>query len=480
MGHYPIKCIRCASVMSNEEVLFHTGNVITSMVDQLKGTKAPPKSSFESRAAATKKSLWDDDEEPAEKTKEKPQGLKEKMTLQELLAYAQSQQDGTFQPHYQHVDVTPDFLDEEGTEEDEDLLVGISFQPQEGGPTARAWDRYCPHCLMQLPKRSGQMPTYNVTLIGTSSSGKTVYLCALNRILSTAQAVLPYRSVLSCVCGNSASNAIVSATTDLFVKGVLPNTTQNLLNEPLVFELTYRVGEYQKECLLALTDMRGEDMVQEGGANLMTRAQFLANADGFLFIVSPLNMNAVLARLPQEVGRAERQNPTVHQQLTKQISDYLLTFFENGKIDKPCVTMLSKSDYLRKYFQNLGLPPYHPVIAKEPDFRYTKTYFGSQMQGARQFLNYYDAHLGAFIHNNFLNNQYTSFSSLGAYAVIREQGEQKFIQNVNALYPSRVVDPMILLLMKLNFLPQFCQMEAGTQYVKGNDQLMMDWKENCL
>lgn len=482
MGHYPIKCIRCARIISNDDVLFHTGNVITNMEAHLRGTQSP-KARVTEQTASAKKSFWDADEDDEnagqKKAKDKPQKLKDKMTFVELLEYSQSQKNGVCTPQYQHVDVTPDFADAEGVETDQDLLVGVYFTAQEGGATVRAWDRYCPYCEKELPKRSGQMPTYNITLIGTTSSGKTVYLCALNAILSSARGGLPYRSRLSSVSGNSANNAIITASSNLFNKGILPNTTQSLLNEPLVFEMTYQLQNYQKHCLFALTDMRGEDMVEVGGANLMTRAQFLAKADGFLFIISPLNMPSVLNLLPRNEGVAERENMAIHQQLTSQISDYLLSFFENGKIETPCVAMLSKSDILKKYRSNLGIPPYNAVVAKDLDYPYTRSYFRGQMNGVIELLKHFDPNLGAYIQTYFPYTDYTSFSSLGPYAVIQGEGDNRTIQNVNAIYPYRVPDPVILLLMRLGFLPQFSEMEVGTQHEAKNTALLRQWVSCC-
>ena len=480
MGHYPIKCIRCAKILSNDEVLFHTGNIITNMEAQLRGTQGTKER--DERKTSSKNSFWDSEDEDdavaGKKPKEKVKQLRGKMTLADLLEYTQSQKNGVCTPQYQHVELTPDYIGEEGTEGNEDLLVGVYFTPQEGGPTARAWDRYCPYCEMELPKRSGQMPTYNITLIGTTSSGKTVYLCALNAILSTARGGLPYRSCLSSVSGSGANNAIVTASTDMFTRGILPNTTQNLLNEPLVFEMTYQLQNYQKHCLFALTDMRGEDMVEVGGANLMTRGQFLSKSDGFLFIISPLNMTRILNLLPRNEGIAERQNPAIHQQLTSQISDYLLSFFENGKIETPCVAMLSKCDILKKYALNLNLPPYNAVIAKEAEFPYTKSYFKSQGKGVEEVLRFFDPSLNSFIHTYFPYSDYTSFSSLGSFAIVQGDGDRRAVQNVNAIYPCRVPDPIILLLMRLGFLPQFREMEVGPQNERKNRELLQNWIEN--
>lgn len=475
MGHYPIKCIRCTKIIKNDEVLFDTKNVVTSMVDLLRGTQGVQRARNDSNQPS-QKNRWDS-EDDSDTPKNRQITLSDKMTLPELRDFVATQKKrGVCQPKYLPVEVSPDFADAEGTE-NEGLLTEIAFSPQEGGAVVRASTRYCPHCFNELPKQAGFMPTYIVTLIGTSSSGKTVYLCALNMILSSTEGGLPYRSTLSSVSGNSASHIIKIASNDLFYKGKLPPTTQNLLSEPLVFVLTYRFQKYKKQCILALTDMRGEDMIQLDGANLRQRGEYFSGADGFLFVVSPLNMDKILAKLPPEIGKEERKTPHIHEEMRRVVSGALLTHFPYAVIDAPSVVMLSKCDILKLYFREIRLPQYNAVVAKEPTYRYTGGYFETQKDGVSNILKQYDWQLFDFLRNSFSAAEYTSSSSIGPFATIEDTNQDRVVKNPNRIQPIRIQDPIILLLMRLGFLPKFSGMEVDT--IEANDHLMKKWVEEC-
>lgn len=476
MGHYPIKCIHCEAILKNEEVLFDIKNTQNTVADVRRGTKADRYPRRDVNRGTVSQLAWgmdDIDEDSQTQNSGRPLPLEDKMTLADLRNYLKDKPSSKCEPQYVPVALTPDFEGKEGTEPDEELLIEIQFKLTENGQTHRALRRYCPVCDEELPKQSGLMPTYNISLIGTSSSGKTVYLCALDRLLSSAAGVLPYQSSLSSVSGNSSQEEIHRHSLLLFDEGTLPPTTQNLLCDPLVFILTYRFRGYKKECIFALTDMRGEDMLEKEEGNLTLKGPLLEKADGFLFFVSPLNMDSLLARLPANVGKEERKSPGVHSKLSSVVSNALLRYFPNGSIDKPSVVMLSKCDILKNYQQEIGLPQNNAVIAKESTYRYTGSYFETQQNGVRSVLQRYDPSFASFLLTHFVAADYTSFSSIGPIAAIDESGEAPKVEYPNRLQPIRIPDPIILLLIRLGFLPQFNGMEVNTDKV--NYRLLKEW-----
>lgn len=477
MGYYPIKCIRCASVTTNERVLFDTKDASLAMTDIL----AKDNASFvsEEPAAAKKKestkktSIWDDDEDDVTAGEESGADVAfaQYMTYSELQRYAAQQGLEACVPHYQHVDVTPDFANAAGG--DEELLIGVSFQKAKGGAMVRAKRRFCPACHCELPSLSGAMPTYNVTVMGTSASGKTVYLSALNWLLSQSQGNLPYNSSLTCISANKANSDFVGKSNVLFEKGTLPGTTQIVLTEPLVVQMTYRLKDKMKRCLLSLADMRGEDLVAQDGENLIARGEFFSRADAFMILVSPLNMQYIHNILPHMDG--EENNATVHQTLMANISEYILPFFANSSIVAPTVVMLSKCDVLMNNAARLGIPMSNAVVAAEPPIKFTGTYFKTQNAGAQTIM-HCDQSLYAFIRNTFSHTYFTSFSSLGRNVLIEEdENHNQCVKNPNAIRPIRVIDPIIYILISLGFLPDFSRMEAGNAFNAGNTEILSRW-----
>lgn len=476
MGYYPIKCIRCAQITTNDRVLFDVKSAAGDIFrndDVIFAEKEEIKP--QATAKKSKKSMWDDDDDEGdvveETTTQSTVELKQYMTFGEILKYSEQNGFEKCLPHYQKIDVTPDFQGKVNS--NEDLLIAVSFQNAKGGPLMRANRRFCPCCHCELPSRSGSMPTYNVTVMGTSASGKTVYLSALNWVLSQSEGNLPYRSSLTCVSANKANEDFVNKSNELFEHGVLPGTTQIVLTEPLVVQMTYRLGNKMKCCLLALADMRGEDLVDQDGKNLLARGEFFSRADAFMIIVSPLNMQYIHNILPH--GDGEENNTRVHQTLMANISEYILPFFPNGTITAPTVLMMSKSDVLMNNAQILRIPPANAVVAAEPPIKFTGTYFKMHNSGTQTIMKC-DQSLYSFMKNTFSSTYFTSFSSLGRNVDIGEdENQNKRITNPNAIRPIRVIDPIIYILISLGFLPDFNRMEAGGPYERNNSEILNRW-----
>ena len=484
MGHYPIKCIRCSHIMTNDTVLFDTKDAGLNMKAMLNENKAPASHEEKPEAAAVSvetpraKSIWDDDDDAGEgdgASNTYVAELSQYMTFGDIRKYCDSKGFEPCVPKWQQIDVTPDFQ----TDDPSDLLVGVTFQKEKNGPKVYANRRFCPACHCELPQLSGSMPTYNITVMGTSSSGKTVYLCALNWLLSQSQGSLPGGCTLTCVSANKANNDLVMRSNALFTQGILPGTTQIVLTEPLTLQMTFRIGGKMKKCLLAMADMRGEDLVARDGDNLTARGEFFSSADAFMLLVSPMNMPYIRNILPN--ADDDSMNINVHQTLMSNINEYILPFFPNGTIGAPCAIMMSKCDILMNNVERLGIPRANVVVAAElPAFRYTRTYFQSQDSGTRTIVSC-DQPLYFFLQNTFSRSYFTSFSSLGQNVHITEdENGSRRVQNPNTLRPIRVVDPIIYLLMSLGFLPQYYLMEAGNNYANANMEILNRWMREHL
>ncbi len=473
MGHYPIKCIRCAHVSPNAMVLFDIKNAIG---DIFTAPAQEASSSASKKVENTKKrSIWDDDDDVSDSDEDISSvvELKDYMTFPEIQQYCESHNLEPCTPHWQAVDVTPDFKDDNNSP----LLIAVSFQKKAGAAKVRASRRFCPRCKCEFPTASGSMPTYNVTVMGTSASGKTVYLSALNWILSQNTRNLPYNSSLSSISGNRANADFVARSNQMFGQGVLPGTTQIVLTEPLVVQLTYRLADKLKKCLVSIADMRGEDFTAIYGDELTARGELFASADAFMVLISPLNMSYIHNRLPR--NELENSNPSVHADFIANINQYILPFFDKGQINAPSVIMMSKSDVLMKHVDVLQIPRSNSVVSAEPSIKYTNTYFRNQDASTQTILRC-DPNLKAFLANTFPQASYTSFSSFGTNIIVEEdENGNKVIRNPNSIKPIRVIDPMIYILIKLGFLPDFSLMEVGPQYESRNVSILNSWIQRC-
>lgn len=488
MAHYPIKCVRCSYTCTNREVLFDTSDTTIDMTDQLRNDDEEVAAESEGinlfgdedtgrESSAETFSFWDEPEPEvtvraaADKPKEESVRLAKHMTLPQIEAYC-AENGLECEQNWQDVHVTPDFAARSAGTDDR-LLVSVAFQKEKGHAKIQATRRLCPKCKCELPRQSGSMPTYNITVMGTSASGKTVYLCALNYMLMNSMGKLPYSSSLTCVSASRANTDLVNKSAQLFNEGILPGTTQIVFTEPMVIQMSYTLNGTTKKCLVSMSDMRGEDFVAASGENLLAKAKFFAKADAFLILVSPLNMPCVSSRIPGLGG--EECNTNVHGPLMTNISEYILPNFVNNEIKAPSAVMLSKSDVLMRYREYLQIRPSNPVVAAEPPVKYTGSYFRNHHNGTADILKG-EPTLFNFLNNTFRNVYYSSFSSLGPQAKVNtDENQNKVVENKYMIRPVRVIDSMIYLLMRLGFLPEFFRMEAGPAYEKQNIEILKNW-----
>ena len=75
MGYYPIKCIRCSNITTNEHVLFDIKHAIIDMTGELAGNNnkdfVVEETPIAVKKAETvkKSSIWDDDDDDEEEKK---------------------------------------------------------------------------------------------------------------------------------------------------------------------------------------------------------------------------------------------------------------------------------------------------------------------------------------------------------------------------------------------------------------------------
>ena len=501
MAHYPMKCVHCAKLLRNQDVLFNTANAVGGIVDLINvdagANRIGAGNINEGMAGAgggvADATLVDLNPDKKKSTEKKYSvAFANEMTADSLMEYCE-ERGLRFEKQYHHVDVTKDFEDAEGVEAD-DLLVGLRFQKEDGGTLLATQERLCPRCKQKLPARSGMFPTYLVSMLGSTSSGKTVYLCSLYQKLRYLE--LPY-GTLSALADSPGTTELVSLSQRMFRDGTLPGTTQRVVSEPLVFQIKYtlklRNGSVDKTCLFSISDMRGEDLAEEDGTTMRRRGSFLAKSDAFLTIISPMNFSSFSAALSSKADKSgagaagssaddAEYNIFVHDALMGTINTYLLPQCKSGRIEAPCVITLSKTDELIRNQQVLGIHPGNAVIREDPENRYNSTYFWNLHNGTVDILKH-EPQLLAFLGDTFPHSFLTAVSAIGINADIQVNAtdRSKKIDQTAKLNPMRTQDPIILLLIALRFLPNYLKYEPGTPGSyndRKNIQLFQEWLYN--
>jgi hypothetical protein len=365
---------------------------------------------------------------------------------------------------------------------DKGLLTSIEYRDL-SGTRRTALERHCPHCGNRLNPLAGIMPTYIILLMGSSSSGKTVYLTSLYLLLG---GLSEGSDELPCLGKLSLSNAeinekfpIAKYAEDLREKGNLPEATTDLLTEPLPLKVTVQYGKRENgyenmiDCLLFLRDIPGE-VLGTDNARMRGILSQVRNFDGFLLLLDPLTMeharNFSLEAATEDAFESRRQQL---EDLRKTIRTNIAAAMPgNARITAPTLVVLTKGDYFHRSSNNISIRriAHNPAIGMQElqdimggrgiilDSRYIE----EQNRGTKIIIDMLSGGMSSDIESTFTNTFFMIVSSLGIGVndIFDAQTQSKRVDNINLLKPWRIKESCVLLLMSMGILPPFNSMEG--------------------
>ncbi len=314
--------------------------------------------------------------------------------------------------------------------------------------------RYCPYCRRRLPNLAGTVPTYFVTLLGPSNAGKTVFLCALYRMLTMEPSRLPCGGTLT-GSADLSYNAISEPSNRMY-QGYLPDTTVDVFSEPVVLKLDYQNVQtnVKRSCLFAVSDMKGETIhnVQFLDDQTALGDQY-KNADGFLFFADPEKMNRVQAEfedLTKDGGKTVSDMIDV-------ITTALLSLFPGNKVNTPSVIFLTKIDVLLERMGQLMLKFPYTQERQRTASRCVGSYYAHLENETKKLLGALDNNLFSFLEGSFSRTHYTTVAALGITPHRGAEGKVREI--IDLRHSIRLAQPVVLLLTMLGFLPPYANFE---------------------
>ena len=512
-NYYPIKCQYCLKAHTNETVRFNLNDAIT-LTDR--AAKKPVQSqgaantggsyiekdgaSWDSGPAGQANdndvfieggSNWDTD--VADSQQGFTTGHTTSQTLPDEGYFTLSELKEVFgannvKPEYKTVIALPALTGDEYLGE---LLVGVTYTYTERDrvyeKTVR--HRYC-DCGegSKLNASSGSIPSYVILLMGSSDSGKTVYLASLYHALSRNSKYSfppsqdPDRAIanlwLSVLSEGMDDLDIERISEDLFDVGKLPFTTFALTNEPLTMEVTIkfnRTGLINK-ALLFLRDVPGEyfsnrDRQQE----LMRITNQFPRFDGFMIMFDPTAFEeAVFPVDDVEKDRNKRRQVNLFRQvIMRNIAPTMI----NNMINQPTAAIITKGDMffdrnVMSALKNKGISYAMPLLVVSQKESFDMPYFREVDEGAKKILEMLSRNVSEMMGAHFGNAFFTMVSSLSRNPIdmyIDEQGRRR-VSAPAAISPWHVTDPMLRLLMKLRIVPPLDETNARPLTGETHDQ----------
>lgn len=210
--------------------------------------------------------------------------------------------------------------------------------------------RLCPHCHNVLPEQYGKYQTYFISIVGITSSGKTLYL---TQLLGNIEEYLGNVGIQVLFRDDEAERFQTISTVD----ELLPNATKrDVLRPPIT--LTLQDGYLKQRYTLVLYDIAGENCV--AAESLKKYGPYIERADGIIMMLDPVQfpyLETVIDASSPEAGEIGEKGIPVSKVLATMNKSFLISRMDSDmKVTMPFAFTLSKSDYL------------DPILAGEPRF----------------------------------------------------------------------------------------------------------------
>ena len=372
------------------------------------------------------------------------------------------------------VEIIPNEMGPEVTDYNMAMMRDYHFVPELTYQGRRLKKRLCPNCHHEVVKGAGLYEMKLIAMYGSTNSGKTVYLSALEAVLShdprIADMPVSYDEDLSYQGNEEQREAHEEQYEKLIVDGELyAATTGGIRVEPQAFLYTYRTPDQRltdrqkRKVLVVFCDIAGEDLTKE--SSLQKTGFYLRHADGLICLMDATNMPGVKTLMEEKSEMRETRRGSNSVVDTARAIDILTSYmtaeFGDKGIPIPAAMVMTKIDEL----EGLPLPGEGSTeivdhicngysVNDDPNDDHI-SYFNQQAARLmnsnvqRLLLNLGGKKLGEKIVSCFSNYTFFAVSALGQSPEI--QGGHKILPE--QLRPLRVTEPYYWLLAKKNCIP---------------------------
>lgn len=297
--------------------------------------------------------------------------------------------------------------------------------------------RLCPNCHFELSHDAGILDDHSIAVIGGRGTGKGHYIATLIHRLENEIGTQfgfslgmlgdqtrqrfenDYRTPL--IRNREILQPTPSATIDASVKS------------PMIFRLTMHAGK--SAINISFFDSAGEDMKSLDA--LSSEARYICSAAGIIFLLDPLQIDAVRQKLPPASLplRDVAGEPVYIVERLRELFERQLGLAATKKIKTPVAFVLSKVDTL------------FPVIDRASALRGTGGHFGEfKLADAEsvntEVQNYLDSWMGGGFSNR-VRSGFAKYKFFGVSSLGRHPDERGHLESVS---PIRVEDPFLWLM----------------------------------
>lgn len=299
--------------------------------------------------------------------------------------------------------------------------------------------RVCPDCHNPLPPGYGKFPTKLISIIGVTSSGKTVYISQLLKHIEEYGARAGIR-----IHPTSDHEQNYMLANPVEPGKPLPNTTMSgLLSQPMFCNLKVGDGNYT----VVIYDIAGEDC--QNADNLVKYGRFVTQSDGIMLLVDPSQLG---------IGGSDSELQDKAKAATPQtVANTIYNAFGSlsGKCKIPVALCISKSD---KFDSGLPDVARHDISGMknastgrwEPKFNAKE--YNELQESIMTMLECSADVLLSDLDNDFEHFNVFMFSATGCSVVKREyEGEMRKFTSGNPS-PRRIAEPILWMFQKFGYI----------------------------
>jgi hypothetical protein len=221
------------------------------------------------------------------------------------------------------------------------------------------------------------------------------------------------------------------------------STVDSIVKTPLIFRLTFKVGNNIRALNISFFDTAGEDMSKLRVDTLSVEARYICKADGLIVLLDPLQIDSVRQQLPDTIQKPLPDPMARPEFIVGRLRELFESFHHlsgSKKIPIPVAFTFSKVDTLRSIVapdSALLQHSSHFGLLDLPDVQSVSTEIGNYVQ--------------AWINTGFYNEIDFKFANYHFFGV-SSLGNQPEASGRVKIEPLRVEDPFLWILHEFKLI----------------------------
>lgn len=322
------------------------------------------------------------------------------------------------------------------------------------------WIHYCTHCQQNLPFDFFKANSKNIVIIGLKNTGKSTYILQLSNLLLQSNTSMSNIGIHACIENEEGREVLEGYNMSLY-KHAKPIKATETAEKPILLRFSKK-GESNNVTFITILDNQGELFTKKD--EILAKHQFLNHADGFVFLIDPLEMELVRELIIKDKKLNRNINITPKDPNSFQAGNYdvikiMHNIFvakklikANKKISVPVAFVVSKGDILEELY-GVNIPPDRENLFEDVNDALEEIELFSDE--FKEILEEIDSRLLAIIDDCCQNYSIMPMSSLGFTPVNDRQNEKESEVgriDVDKMNPKGVLLPFIWLFKELKII----------------------------